>query len=158
MGGRRLPARAAARALLETGLHALRSRLDAHPDPWEELRRELLRSRRYRHVFVVARIPRNGSSLTRASGLATFLRRTDRIWSVGDDVYVLLPETDRERAEALLTRIRREAPRVLPMEGVRVAVFPLEGVTVGAMLAALDGRDLDEDGFSATWLDGDPVG
>ena len=130
-----------------------------HPtetDPWSELRRELARSRRYERTFVLVRIPcrsvENGrAALHRERGhdcrdelfeVSAFLRSVDRAWVAEDEVYVLLPECERAMGEAFLARVRRLAPEVLPEHGVRLAAFPADGSTSGALIAAVEGRPL----------------
>ena len=128
---------------------------DADPmdaeDIWAELRRELNRSRRYERRFVVIRVPcdpeervsaPSGSTGRKARELSAFLRSVDRAWSTGSGIYLLLPESDRSMGEAFLARVRRQAPELLPEDGVAVAVFPEDGWTSGALLAAVEGRPL----------------
>ena len=117
--------------------------------PWEELRRELHRSLRYGHHFVLIRVPSPDGS-ERSAGrrwppprqslpaLASLLRTVDRIWSDPDGTYVLLPECDRSMGQALLARIRQRSPRLLPDQGVGLASFPEDGLTAGELLGALD--------------------
>lgn len=126
--------------------------LEPVPDPWDELRRELARSRRYERHFCLVRVPcgagRSGTrpdegSCRRARvEISAFLRSVDRAWLADESVYVLLPETDRAMGEAFLVRVRRLAPDALPAEGVRLAAFPDDGATSGALLAAVRGRPL----------------
>src|SRR3954451_7324415 len=96
-------------------------------DPWEVLRREIDRSRRGGHAATLLRValdaPGRGRRGRRAvSGgiarLADNLRSVDTVWADGDVVYALLPETSQDAAEALVSRLWREAPDVLPYEGL----------------------------------------
>jgi hypothetical protein len=125
--------------------------LEDGEDPWEDLRRELNRSRRYERRFVVIRIDyvANGRglqegdlSVRRARELSAFLRNVDRVWTAEETVYLLLPESDRSMGEAFIARVRRDAPELLPEDRVGLAVFPDDGWTSGALLAALEGRPL----------------
>ena len=123
-------------------------------DHWEELRRELHRSRRYKHHFVLARIPGKEHAhasirpaLRRAEfyeqevqTLSSFLRSVDLVWEDGGSIYVLAPECDRVMGEALIARLRKQASEVLPEDGVRLAAFPEDGLTSGALLASLRNR------------------
>ena len=124
-------------------------------DPWDEFRRELDRSRRYERTFVVVRIPTRPIPQTPEPGpshgdvayeemlqIAAFLRSVDRAWIADESVYVLLPESDRSMGDAFLARVRRLAHEVLPDDGVRVAAFPQDGSTSGALLAKLRGQPL----------------
>jgi len=129
---------------------------DERHDPWDELRTELARSRRYERKFVLLQVPCRGALNGRAPRpgggvrscreqlleVSAFLRSVDRAWLAEEDVYVLLPESDRAMGEAFLARVRRLAPEVLPVEGVQLAAFPEDGATSGALLAALDRRPL----------------
>jgi hypothetical protein len=120
-------------------------------DIWAELRRELARSRRYERRFVVIRVPcetegaspaSSGTVGRKARELSAFLRSVDRAWSAEAGVYLLLPESDRSMGEAFLARVRRQAPELLPEDGVAMAVFPEDGWTSGALIAAVEGRPL----------------
>jgi len=121
---------------------------------WDELRRELDRSRRYGRTFVLIAItqPPEGAKTRRRGArerfarLGSFLRSVDRAWTVGSVTYLLLPECTRMQGEAFLARVRREASDLLPSHGVTMACFPSDGLTSGALLAALDGRPVDLEG------------
>jgi hypothetical protein len=108
---------------------------------WSQLRRELDRSRRFGHPFVLMqmdRIHRNGDGdVDLVRKLRARLRRIDSVWGVGKQAYVLLPEADREVALALVARMRRESPGFLPGD-VRLAAFPADGLTRGALLEVLN--------------------
>ena len=114
---------------------------------WIEFRRELRRARRGGRPLTILRIagadlPGGGAGATelgtRARALGLRLRTVDRAWVDEGSIYVLLPESSRAAAEALIARIRADASEVLP-ELVRVATFPENGLTSGAIIAALDG-------------------
>lgn len=120
-------------------------------DAWEELRREIARSRRYGHEFVLIRIPlaalpppvrrsrwsrlRRSRDLARA--LRSLVRTLDRVWTSNGSLYLLLPESNRAAGEGLLARVREAAPELLPDRGVRLAAFPVDGLTSGALLEAV---------------------
>jgi hypothetical protein len=123
-------------------------------EQWTEFHRELSRSRRYERRFVLIRVSftepgGNGSapasrSNARASAerlrrVGAFLRSVDRAWAAEDGIYVLLPETSREMGSAFLARMRQVAPEVLPVRSVTLAAFPEDGLTSGALLAAVRG-------------------
>jgi hypothetical protein len=107
---------------------------------WSELRRELDRSRRFGHQFVLmrmARVHRAGDGeIDLVHKLPARLRTIDSVWGVRKHVFVLLPEADRAVALALVSRLRREAPGLLPAD-VRLAAFPADGLTGGALLELL---------------------
>ena len=118
---------------------------------FEDLEREVSRSRRFGHTFLLARIPRRRTG-AEADGwheqtlavLSSLIRTVDRVWSDGKDVYLLLPESDRAMGNAALARIREPLSRVLSeqeLDGITFAVFaPDECPTSGALLAALHRR------------------
>jgi hypothetical protein len=109
---------------------------------WRELRRELDRSRRFGHEFVLMRMPRvadGRGSADLLQSLPARLRSVDSVWGVRRQAYLLLPEADRDVAVALVARLRRESPDLLP-EDVRLAAFPTDGLTGGALLELLERR------------------
>jgi hypothetical protein len=118
---------------------------------FEDLEREVSRSRRFGHTFLLARIPRRRIG-TEADGwheqtlalLLSLIRTVDRVWFDGMDVYLLLPESDRAMGTAALARIREPLSQVLSeeeLDGITFAVFaPDECPTSGALLAALHRR------------------
>jgi hypothetical protein len=114
---------------------------------FEELGRELDRSRRYGHPLFVARISCGGD---RASGpergqqtallLGSLLRSVDRAWAEGRDVYLILPECDRASGLAMLARIREPLSQLLSAEeqnSISFAAWPDDYLTGGALLSAL---------------------
>ena len=95
--------------------------------------RELYRSRRYgRHLALVG-APAVGPEALET--LAFSLRMLDRVWTGGDQVYVLLPEADRAEAEGLLRRLAGEET-MLEVERAQVAVFPDDALTSEALIEA----------------------
>jgi hypothetical protein len=119
---------------------------------WTEFRRELRRSRRGGRPLTLLRIageelPTNGPDgagdlATRSRRLALHLRLVDRTWVDDGSIYVLLPESPRSAADILVSRIRVDSPGQLP-EFVRVASFPEDGLTSGAIIAAVNGGAVD---------------
>ncbi len=119
---------------------------------WTEFRRELRRSRRGGRPLTLLRIagdelltpgPDGASDLiTRSRRLGLHLRLVDRTWVDDGSIYVLLPESPRSAANVLLERIRADSPGQLP-EHVRVATFPEDGLTSGAIIAAVNGGAVD---------------
>jgi hypothetical protein len=117
---------------------------------FEDLEREISRSRRFGHSFFLARLPlarsaepdpRPEQTLTL---LGSLIRTVDRAWLDGKDVYVLFPESDRAMGRTALARLREPLSQVLSeeeLDGITSAVFALdECPTSGALLAALRGR------------------
>ena len=115
--------------------------------PSDEFDLELDRSRRFGRQFaLVCVLSRRGledrwtSARELAYGLNSLIRRVDRVWIDGFHVYVLLPECDRTMVEAMLARVREPMDKLLGERGdseVSFAVFPEDGLTSGALYAAL---------------------
>jgi hypothetical protein len=115
---------------------------------WEEVGRELDRSRRHGRPFVMLRVVGAGS---RSNGSVKHeraeeayrdaVRSIDRVWTRRGDVYLLLPECTRATAQELMRRLNRELPEPLVPRQVHVAAFPEDGITQGALLRVLDGAD-----------------
>ncbi len=118
---------------------------------WAEFRRELRRTRRGARPMTLIRIPGPAmptaaemDSLTaRCSRFAQHLRLVDRAWVDDGSIYVLLPESSRDAAEILLGRVASAAPDLVPAD-IRVATFPDDGLTSGALIAAIHGTTLAE--------------
>jgi len=119
---------------------------------WAEFRRELRRARRSGRPLTLLRIQRDelpadgddepGDLWTRPRRLGHHLRLVDRVWADSASIYVLLPESSRVAADAVIKRIRAASPGQLP-EQVHIATFPENGLTSGALLAAVHNRSLD---------------
>ncbi|HYY76599.1 MAG TPA: hypothetical protein VE644_09810 [Gaiellaceae bacterium] len=123
-----------------------------HLSSWEDLQREIDRSRRYGRSFSVVRLTSRATSKPvsgreheqrraeleqRALMLSVLLRRLDLVWPDGEDLYVLLPEGGRAMAESMLDRIGEPLSLLIPGWEAAVAAFPDDGVSKGALLAAL---------------------
>jgi hypothetical protein len=121
---------------------------------WEDLRLEVHRSRRYGHVLSVIRLAapvrhrrRSGAAAAAARdeverialAVAGLLRRLDHVWTDGEDIYLLLPEGDRAGAERLLGRVREALAVLVPDARIAIATFPEDGLSTGALVAALAG-------------------
>lgn len=123
---------------------------------WEDLRRELNRSRRYERCFTLIRIalPAETERRRRFRGrsgpngslraVASLVRSVDGVWTDKTDMYLLLPECDRTTGERTLARIESSLAQVLPAgSAMTVASFPQDGRTSGALLNALHGRPIE---------------
>jgi hypothetical protein len=121
---------------------------------FEDLEREISRSRRFGHSFFLARIRRlrrgaeaDGWHELALALLSSLVRTVDRMWSDGKDVYLLLPESDRAMGAAALTRIREPLSQLLSeeeLDGITFVVFaPTECPTSRALLSALHRRVSD---------------
>lgn len=149
---RRLPVR----SLLIPGMRKTWAELHPGKGPrkrfgfFEELERELDRSRRYGHPLFLARIScrsdrRAPSDRTQeaASALSAILRSVDRVWTHGTAVYLLLPEADRAQGLAVLARIREPLSQLLSareQDSISFAAWPDDCLTGGALLEVLQRR------------------
>jgi len=117
---------------------------------WAALHAEVARSRRHNRPFVLVGIPDDVWSPVgvdqperavvgdiAALSLHTLLRTPDRAWAHGSVLHVLLTDCDAAQAEAFLHRARTSMPNLFPEDRVRLAAFPDDGVTVGALLEAV---------------------
>lgn len=137
---------------LLTAFHGGRSRARAVPpsapagQSWDALRRELDRSRRFERRFVLMRIPAsdaldpNGRTSARKGVLGVLpvvLRSIDQAWTIEGNVMAVLPESNRDSAMALIARLRSTVPDRSALDGIQIAEFPEDGVTIGALIANL---------------------
>jgi hypothetical protein len=138
-----------------TEVEASTRRQELHWRMREELWNELTRSRRYGRSFLLLRIrltrPATAAQVRRPrraverdktdSGLEHgVFRRTDRVWEDEDEFYVLLPECDRSKGDAVISRVRALLVESLGEAEIAMAAFPDDGVTSGALLVALRSR------------------
>jgi hypothetical protein len=121
---------------------------------FEDLEREVSRSRRFGRPFFLARVPlaRSGTKADQRpeqalAFLGSLIRTVDRAWFDGKDIYLLFPESDRAMGKTALARLREPLSQVLSeqeLDGSTFAVFALdECPTTGALLSALHGRARD---------------
>jgi hypothetical protein len=106
---------------------------------WAEFHRELSRARRYERAFGIVRFVgvagRPGGERVIRDRVAALSRRIDRVWLDGNDLFVLLPESD---AAAVQTAIERARYRLGEMLDAPVtAIFPANGITSGSLIACL---------------------
>jgi hypothetical protein len=110
---------------------------------WMEFRRELRRARRHDRPLTIVRLPRpigseaSGDPAEDVRALGLKLRLTDRWWADEESIFVMLPESGRTAATPVLDRLEavRQGSRTL----ARVAAFPEDGLTSGAIIAAVLG-------------------
>ncbi len=107
---------------------------------WAEFQRELARARRFDRPFATIRVPLGepvdeGRLVTIRNALAANARRIDRIWIDDADLLVLLPETSRAAAAAVMDRITALVPEMESRP--TLAVFPENGITSGSLIAAV---------------------
>ena len=106
---------------------------------WQTLDRELARARRHGLNLALARITCGGHVDGRVD-VGVCVRSSDAQCVAGQQLHVVLTEVDRVGAALALRRIER----ALFESGVTVtssalASFPTDGLTSGALIAALDG-------------------
>jgi hypothetical protein len=129
-------------------------------DPWDVLRRELDRARRYGRPLILlqiaphadaagappddphyrrrrARFRRAGQDGDGVSYLRTHLRTGDEVWRVHERIFVMLPEANYDCAAGLVERLKTRAPHLFGATDLRIAAFPEDGLTAGALLASL---------------------
>ncbi len=113
-------------------------------DPWAQFRRELNRSRRYRHDLTLLWLgPRDHEEVIGEELLTTvqaLTRDVDCSWIADGRMLVLLPESGRAGAEVLVSRLVDAEPELLAQLEVRIAAFPEDGLTSGALLDAVAGN------------------
>ncbi len=117
---------------------------------WMELASEIERSRRSGAKFVLMRFrqerlqlvsgrrPRQRHDLHLTATLASHVRSVDRVWAHGRDRYVLAWNSDYERTQVLLNRIRENAPEVLEGQTITIACFPEDGLTFDVIVAVVE--------------------
>lgn len=119
-----------------------------HETAWTEFRRELRRARRHRRALTLMRIPgKNGAASTSTRDLSdrigARLRLIDRAWVHDGSIYVMLPESSRAAASVAAERLMTLDPG-LALDEVRVASFPDDGLTSGALIAAVHDVAIDQ--------------
>lgn len=142
---------------------------------WMEFRRELRRARRHERPLTLIRIPPpardDGSEPIDLAPVSRHidarLRLIDRAWLDDGSIYVMLPESGRPAAATVVDRLAAVAPAG-SLAGVRIASFPDDGLTSGAIIAAVHDAAMDqvpilirpivEDPIIAAMEDGLPVG
>lgn len=106
-------------------------------DFWRWLDMELERARRYDHTVSIIRVTTGEGRFDTSANQLRCLRAMDHSTSLGDELWVLAPETDTGGAEALVDRLSHElGHRDL---SVRVASFPLDGITRHALIEHIEG-------------------
>ncbi|MEP6953690.1 MAG: hypothetical protein ABI950_06470 [Solirubrobacteraceae bacterium] len=119
----------------------------AYEDPWAGLRREVDRSRRHGRPLALLRMgPPHHSRLARHAlvsavrALRGSLRGVDSVWLDRRGILLLLPETDRAAAGAVMERLPTIVPAVTAAQ-VSLVCFPEDGLTANALRAAVSRED-----------------
>lgn len=144
--------RVRARTAARPNPRGLTRRQLTHLSSWEDLQREIDRSRRYEHLFSIVRLTSRATSgrasarqhgdrraelEQRALTLGVLLRKIDRVWADGEDIYLLLPEGGRAMAESMLDRISEPLAALMPDWEAAIAAFPDDGLSKRALLGVL---------------------
>ena len=113
---------------------------------WGSVELELERSRRSGRGFVLLTLPCSSNGNRRAGEpsaklVAGQLRALDEAWYDEGLFYVLLAEADRSSARIVVERIRTELPELLAPGEARIAAFPDDGLTAGALRETLRGDE-----------------
>lgn len=125
-------------------------------DGWATVRTELARSRRHDRRFAIVGIPEAVWSppsaeppvkaqlgLDIAESVQAQVRRPDRAWVDDAMLHLLLTDCDQTQGRAFLERARAAMPHVFADDRVNLVIFPDDGITLGALVAALRERNLD---------------
>src|SRR6187455_838286 len=107
---------------------------------WREFRREIDRSRRHERPFAMISIPIDPDvedAQVLPPLVANTVRSVDVVWEDGANIYVVMPETRREAAIQAMARIRSRLTS-LGSRQFRIAVFPEDASTAGALLDVLE--------------------
>jgi hypothetical protein len=111
---------------------------------WHQLALEVARGRRHGHGLALVRVGTGSSGgggidvLALASTVRRALRSIDSVWTDGDHVYVLLCEADASAASAFTARLRSSVLGDTRRLSISAALFPDDGLTVGALRARLN--------------------
>lgn len=107
-------------------------------DFWRWLDLELERARRYDHTVSIIRVTTREGRFNTSADQLRCLRAMDHSTSLGDELWVLAPETDTRGAEVLVDRLSHELGH--HELSVRVACFPVDGITRHALIEHIEGR------------------
>jgi hypothetical protein len=116
-----------------------RARPAVHEASWSELELELERARRHARAFGLALVPAEALPAEPRS-LVGALRVGDRAWRDGDGAWILMPEADRAAVDGALRRLAAQPGWGEAAQAARSVVFPDDGITAGALVAALRGK------------------
>ncbi|MBA2631553.1 MAG: hypothetical protein H0U86_00905 [Chloroflexi bacterium] len=100
---------------------------------------ELDRCRRRGHHLALVRLTLSADPSARVR-LPAFIRQMDHLAIADEHAYLLLPEASRSEAELLVGRIGEAVPAAFADSTPLIAVFPEDGLTERALLAAVDGH------------------
>ena len=135
------------RALFAERVDERRQQREALHAYHDALRRELDRSRRYERRFAVLAATLIGElreeDRTRLSRAVESSLRTSDVFCIAERrIYLMLPEADANAAQQAFERISELEPSAVDELSLAIAVFPDDGVTMGALLALLRNADV----------------
>lgn len=111
---------------------------------FSELTDELERSRRHERPLGLVRIARQPRQERQRLApldpalVAGTARCVDRVWADRRYVYLLLPECGRDAVRGAVSRVAKRLRDELPPGAIRAAIYPEDGLTLGALLQRLD--------------------
>jgi hypothetical protein len=121
-------------------------RVPAEAIGWERFDLELERSRRHERPLALLRVavppPQRGQGTVDAADVRDSVRVLDAVWSDRGHVFVLMPETDRAVLGRAIGRILARLPG-MSLDAMRVALYPDDGLTSGALIARLEAPDAE---------------
>ena len=106
-----------------------------HKHEVDVLSQEMERARRYERPLALLWVDTRDREVPFEAIVGT-LRTIDHAWADEHGVRILLPEARRDEGEACIRRLVEVAPELEPAD-VRLAVFPDDGVTTGALFSQL---------------------
>jgi len=101
--------------------------------PWDTVKRELDRCRRYERTFALVALP--AATAAAEDAVIAHVRSVDLVWNDGDAVCVLMAEATALDAANLVARLREDAPELAA--NARLAAFPTSGMTLRGLRVAL---------------------
>jgi hypothetical protein len=108
---------------------------------WHTFLRELERARRHARQLALVRVTHEASASDAVADRARSMARVvDIVWSDADAIYLGLPEADRGAAELVVDRLRTLSE--LAAAESRIAIFPDEAVTAGALMGLAHGQGM----------------
>src|SRR3954451_8109879 len=102
---------------------------------FDEVKRELYRSRRYGRPVSLIGIPADDRATV--ARVRKELRTLDRVWLEDGQYYILAPEIDGEAARNLVARLSAAMPGIVDEELSRGATFPDTALTSHMLVAAV---------------------
>lgn len=109
--------------------------LTVHKADVDVLAQEMERARRYERPLAMLWVDTSEKQVP-FEAVSSALRLIDHAWADEHGIRILLPESRRDEGEACISRLVEAAPGLEPSD-IRLAVFPDDGVTTGALFSHL---------------------